>query len=373
MPSGWLFVQQSTDSETADLKQKLQNGEIDKNQFCIIGSTLCHLSEVNSEKVTQYFVPEKARYSLIKEYHDGQAHIGLDKTSLSIASHFWFPRIRQFPRRASDEVHSIPKIDIPFHAIHIDLPGPLPKTEEGFTHVLVAVDAYSKYTFLYAVKSIKTEDLTDCVQDIVFLVGTPARIITDNGSSLKAIQNQLEWDIGWHFITPYVHQSNVQVERYMRFVSNLIRVQADCTVEWSSMVSRIHLVINSTVHTTTKKTPLQTLFGYDNRLPEISRTIESASDDKLPLATLEREKWRQFVNTRLSENAISQENYAQKNASRFTKSFNVGDFVLISREALKPKKLESGWLGPYKITQKNQISDMNFEEMTMFPNPYERR
>ncbi|VEN56960.1 unnamed protein product [Callosobruchus maculatus] len=369
MPAGWLFIQQNTDSETAELKQKLQNGELDKNQFCIIGSTLCHLSEVNSEKVTQYFVPKNARYSLIKEYHDGQAHIGLDKTILSIASHFWFPRMRQFikkyidsrltcltrkrqPRRAFNEIHSIQKIDIPFHTIHIDLLGPLPKTEEGFTHVFVAVDAYSKYTFLYAVKSLKTEDLTDCVQDIVFLVGTPARIITDNGSSLKAIQNHLEWNIEWHFITPYVHQSNGQVERYMRFVSNLLRVQANCAVEWSSMVSKIQLVINSTVHKTTKRTPLQTLFGCDNRLPEISRIIESASDDKLPLAALEREKWRQFVNTRLSENASYQENYGNKNASISTKSFNVGDFVLISREALKSKKLESGWVGPYKITQK---------------------
>lgn len=369
MPSGWLFIQQSTDSETTELKQKLQNGEIDKNQFCIIGSTLCHLSNINSEKVTQYFVPKNARYSLIKEYHDGQAHVGLDKTILSIASHFWFPRMRQFvkkyidscltcltrkrqPRRVFNEIHSIPKIDIPFHTIHVDLLGPLPKTEEGFTHVFIAVDAYSKYTFLYAVKSLKTEDLADCVQDIVFLVGTPARIITDNASSLKAIQNNLEWDIEWHFITPYVHQSNGQVERYMRFVSNLLRVQADCTVQWSSMVSRIQLVINSTVHKTTKRTPLQILFGCDNRLPEISRIIENASDDKLPLVTMEREKWRQFVNRRLSENATAQDNYAKRNSSTSTKSYNVGDFVLISREALKPKKLESGWVGPYKITKK---------------------
>jgi transposase InsO family protein len=145
----------------------------------------------------------------------------------------------------------------------------LPKTEDGLTHVFVAVDAYSKYCFLYALKSLKTDE----IQDIIFLVGTPARIITDNGASLRAVPNHnllTEWNIEWHFITPYVHQANGQAERYMSFIANLLRVQPEVTTEWSTLVSRIQLIINSTVHKSTKRTPLQTLFGCDNRLPGFS-------------------------------------------------------------------------------------------------------
>jgi transposase InsO family protein len=312
---------------------------------------------------------KNARYALVKEYHDGQAHIGLDKTILSISSHFWFPKMRQFvtkyidscltcltrkrkPKTLSCDVHSIPKAAIPFNTIHVDCFGPLPKTEDGFTHVFVAVDAYSKYCFLYALKSLKTDAIADCVQDIIFLVGTPARIITDNGVSLRAVPNHTlltEWNIEWHFITPYVHQANGQAERYMSFIANLLRVQAEVTTEWSTLVSRIQLIINSTVHKSTKRTPLQTLFGCDNRLPEIQRIITNASDDKLPQPILQQEKWRQFVNQRLIANSIHQEAYANRN-SKPQKSFTVGDFVLLAREALKPKKFESGWTGPYKIT-----------------------
>lgn len=369
MPSGWLFIQQSTDSETLELKEKLANNEIDKNQFCVIGSTLCHLSEINSEKVTQYFVPKNARYSLLKEYHDGQAHIGLEKTLLSISSHFWFPRMRQFvtkyinacltcltrkrtPKSSVYDVHSIPKTAIPFHTLHLDCMGPLPKTEEGFTHVFVAVDAYSKYCFLYALKSLKTDDLADCLMDIIYLVGTPTRLITDNGTSLRALQKHeslLEWAIEWHFITPYVHQANGQAERYMSFVANLLRVQAEVMSEWSTLVSRIQLIINSTVHKTTKRTPLQTLFGCDNRLPEIQRIISTASEDKLPVSPVQHEKWREFVRKRLEDNAARQDSYSNK-STKVKKEFLIGDYVLLSREALRPKKFESGWNGPYKVT-----------------------
>jgi hypothetical protein len=97
MPEGWLAIQQSNDSETIEIKEKLLINEIDTKQFCVIGTTLCHahVSEINSEKVTQYFVPF-ARYALLKEYHDGQCHIGIDKsdkTILSLSTHFWFPRM----------------------------------------------------------------------------------------------------------------------------------------------------------------------------------------------------------------------------------------------------------------------------------------
>ncbi|KAJ8913306.1 hypothetical protein NQ315_010973 [Exocentrus adspersus] len=369
MPEGWLAVQQGMDSETIQLKERLASGEIDCNQFCLIGSTLCHIDVINSEKVTQYFVPKNARYALLKEYHDGQAHIGLDKTVLSICSHFWFPRIRQFarkyidgcltcltrkrtPRAATFDVHSIPKVPLPFNTMHVDCFGPLPETDEGCSHIFVAVDAYSKYCFLYALKSLKTDDIADCIQDIIFLVGTPARIITDNGASLKALLKHdllTEWNIEWHFITPYVHQANGQAERYMQFIANLLRVQAEVTSNWSALVSRIQLVINSTVHKTTGRTPLQTLFGCDNRLPEIQRVIDTASNDKLPVASVQHEKWRQFVSKRIEENATRQESYVNK-GTKAQRKFKVGDYVLVSRKALKPRKFESGWTGPYRIT-----------------------
>lgn len=64
------------------------------------------------------------------------------------------------------------------------------KTEDGYTHVFVAVDTYSKYCFLYALKGFKTDEIADSIQEIIFLVGTSTRIITDNGISLRADQKQ---------------------------------------------------------------------------------------------------------------------------------------------------------------------------------------
>jgi hypothetical protein len=55
----------------------------------------------------------------------------------------------------------------------------LPKNEGGFTHVFVAVDVYFKYCFLCPLKSLKTDEIANCAQDIIFLVGTPARILPE--------------------------------------------------------------------------------------------------------------------------------------------------------------------------------------------------
>lgn len=78
-----------------------------------------------------------------------------------------------------------------------------------------------------------------------------------------------------------MHQANGQVERYMSFIANLLRVQSEAHREWDDLVGRTQLIINSTTHKSTGKTPLQLLLGCDGRLPEITRILNNASPDKL--------------------------------------------------------------------------------------------
>ena len=107
-------------------------------------------------------------------------------------------------------------------------------------------------------------------------------------------------------------------------------------------MSRIQLIRITTVYKTTKRTPLQTLFGCDHRLPEIQRIIENASDEKLPNSAVQHEKWKEL-------NTIQQEERS-RNRSKPQKVYNIGDYVLVSRDTNKSRKFESGWFGPYKVT-----------------------
>ncbi len=46
----------------------------------------------------------------------------------------------------------IEKFDSPLHTHHADHAGPIPSTKKGYLHVLVIVDAFTKFTWIYPVK-----------------------------------------------------------------------------------------------------------------------------------------------------------------------------------------------------------------------------
>lgn len=58
--------------------------------------------------------------------------------------------------RVEGELHSIPKGEVPFDTLHIDHLGPLPKTKSRNKHILVVIDAFTRFVKLFAVQSTDT-------------------------------------------------------------------------------------------------------------------------------------------------------------------------------------------------------------------------
>ena len=67
----------------------------------------------------------------------------------------------------------------------LDLVGPLQKAPEGFTHLLVAIDKFSKWIEARPVAKIKSEQVVQFFTDIIYRFGVPNSIITDNATSSK--------------------------------------------------------------------------------------------------------------------------------------------------------------------------------------------
>lgn len=93
---------------------------------------------------------------------------------------------------------------------------------------------------------------------------------------------------------------------------------------------------------------MQILFGCDGRLPEIARILNQASADKLPNLPIRHAEWRDNIQRKLDTNARQQELQAPGNKIEQL-TFCVDDFVLLRRDTVKPKKLESDWTGPFRI------------------------
>jgi hypothetical protein len=70
----------------------------------------------------------------------------------------------------------------PFAVWGLDLVGPLQKGPGGFTHLLVAIDKFSKWIEVRPLTSIGSEQAVAFLTNIIHRFGVPNSIITDNGT-----------------------------------------------------------------------------------------------------------------------------------------------------------------------------------------------
>ncbi|GFV57633.1 pro-Pol polyprotein [Trichonephila clavipes] len=82
-------------------------------------------------------------------------------------------------------LNPIPKEDVPL-STYVDFIGPLPSTNKRYQHILTIIDAFTKFTWLYPVKSTTLEDALDKLKLQQKTFGNPKRIITDRGSPFNS-------------------------------------------------------------------------------------------------------------------------------------------------------------------------------------------
>jgi hypothetical protein len=68
----------------------------------------------------------------------------------------------------------------PFTVWHLDMVGPLRQAPGGFTHLLVAVDKFSKWIEARPIVNVCSEEPVSFFTDIIYRFGIPNTIITDN-------------------------------------------------------------------------------------------------------------------------------------------------------------------------------------------------
>jgi transposase InsO family protein len=70
----------------------------------------------------------------------------------------------------------------PFAVWGLDLVGPLQKAPGGYTHLLVAIDKFSKWVEVRPLNSIRSEQAVAFFTNIIHRFGVPNSVITDNGT-----------------------------------------------------------------------------------------------------------------------------------------------------------------------------------------------
>lgn len=120
---------------------------------------------------------------MIKVSHEMVGHQSVEKTLACILRNYWMPgmqkKVEEYccncfscimhscPIGASERnLHMIPKVPVPFDTVHIEDfgVGPCPAVSSKRKHILVIIDAFTKFIRLYPVNSISTKEVICCFE-----------------------------------------------------------------------------------------------------------------------------------------------------------------------------------------------------------------
>ena len=187
------------------------------------------------------YVPEHLRERVVKQYHDDNGHMGIDKTFDAIHQKYYWPNLYKMlyenvtiwftcqERSMKKNKPPLQGIDIPpypFAKIGVDLSGPYPTTLSGNTYVIGFIDLYSGWREAFAVPDKSADNAAHQLMDEIFPgFGTPLQIISDNGteivnSTMKETVEALNID---HVTTSFYHpQGNAKIERFHRTLHDVL-------------------------------------------------------------------------------------------------------------------------------------------------------
>ena len=93
------------------------------------------------------------------------------------------------PVRASERnLYSIPKRPMPFDTIHVEHFGPLPSISSKRKHILVVIDAFTKFVKLYPTKFTSTKEVIGALEKYLQYYSRPRRIVTDRGTCFTSFE-----------------------------------------------------------------------------------------------------------------------------------------------------------------------------------------
>ncbi|GFY04792.1 pro-Pol polyprotein, partial [Trichonephila clavipes] len=143
---------------------------------------------------------------------------------------------------------------------------------ETLSTYFTVVDAFTKFTWLYLVKTVSSESALEKLKQQQKTLGNPIRIISDRGSAFtsKLFNDYCDEENIQHLqIATGVPRGNEQVERIHRtLIPVLTKLSLDDSTKWYKYVDRLQRILNSTICRSTKWTPFELLVGTKMRNKE---------------------------------------------------------------------------------------------------------
>ena len=315
-------------------------------------------------------VPEPLQKRIVEWYHTTLCHPGETRTELTVSQHFYWKNLRktvhdvcskcdacQRLKRGKKAYGKLPPKEAeatPWDTLCVDLIGKYQFTPKGggkkyqmttksgktvYLQAVTMIDPATGWVEIRALPGARADYVANQVE-LAWLTRypLPSQIIFDRGNEFLAEFKTLidkDYGITKRPITARNPQANAILERVHQTIGNIIRTMKvhEMTLDdenpWDGILASTMFALRATVHTTTKFTPTQLVFGRD----AILNTRHEAD-------------WH--IIKKRKQDLINRGN-DRENRSRLEHTYKVGDKVLLKNE-WKTKFNQDAYKGPLVIT-----------------------
>jgi len=230
------------------------------------------------------FVPESFRFAVFQSLH-GMHHPGIRATTRLVGSSYCWPHMNRSVAAWAKEclacqrskvhrhVHLQPEvIPVPnrrFSHLHVDIVGPLPRSE-GFSYLFTVVDRTTRWPEAIPLAAVSTADCAAALfRGWIQRFGVPDTITSDRGAQFtSSLWSSLCSFLSIRHIptTAYHPQANGLVERLHRRLKDALRARA-AGADWYSHLSWVMLGIRSAWREESEFSPAEAVFGAQPVLP----------------------------------------------------------------------------------------------------------
>lgn len=306
---------------------------------------------------------------IIRQAHEN-GHFSVDKTEKLIKKNYWFVGMREkiekvlrncldcilAERKQGNQeglLKPIPKGEIPLDMYHVDHVGPLHSTRKSYRHIFVVVDAFSKFTWLYATKTTNSFEVIDRLKKQSMIFGNPRAIISDRGSAFTSNDFRdccNEERIKHILATTGMPRGNGQVERMNRtLIPLLTKLSAPKPDNWYKFIDIAQRFLNTTPHRSIGTSPFHLPFGIHMRLKDNLDIRKLIEDGWINIFREGRDELRECARDNIQKiQTESKKNFDKRRIE--ARRYKEGDLVAIKRTQTGPgMKFASKFLGPYVV------------------------
>jgi hypothetical protein len=240
-----------------------------------------------------------------------------------------------------------------FYRYHVDDAVMLPTSADGFRHVLVIVEAFSKWIDLVPLRDLTAKAVTLAFRERVLArFGRPVEVTSDNGAEYKAEFHQLCLDLGidHRLITPGHPEANGLAERIVQVLKKALRkyVLVHGVAAWPEHLPTIEFGYKTTPQRSTGFSPYFLVYGRQPTYPAQIRAmldgapVDVTSDAAMFLLITQRAQVLRDAMPLAYERAVSAQ---QRQSVRFQRvrrrdvpprlhRFQVGDYVYVAQKPI---------------------------------------